>query len=122
LVGFCHNPTPQLDQSFYILHHQPLFVQRRAVTKGPGANGKVVLKHTDDITDFTRGAGEIEYLIDSSKYTRNNFRVNLQRLTGMSGEAMRGKEAHHILPQEFKHEFHAVYGINIHDPKYGGFS
>ena len=48
-------------------------------------------------------------------FTKWNFRHNLGQLTGGIQE---GKEAHHILPQQFEYRFNNC-GINIHDPKYG---
>lgn len=49
------------------------------------------------------------------KFTRDNFRENLARLTGKNPE---GFEAHHTLPVKFERDFKDA-GINIHDPKYG---
>ena len=50
------------------------------------------------------------------RYTVNNFRDNLIRLTSLDpGKAY---QAHHIFPKKFEKYFNQV-GINIHDPKYG---
>ena len=50
------------------------------------------------------------------KYTVNNFRKNLIRLTSLDpGKAY---QAHHIFPKKFEKYFNQV-GINIHDSKYG---
>ena len=50
------------------------------------------------------------------KYTINNFRKNLIRLTSLDpGKAY---QAHHIFPKTFAKHF-AQKGINVHDPKYG---
>ena len=50
------------------------------------------------------------------KYTVNNFRKNLIRLT--SFDPGKAYQAHHIFPKKFEKYFNQV-GINIHDPKYG---
>jgi RHS repeat-associated protein len=48
------------------------------------------------------------------------FRTNLQRLTGMSDEAVDGLQAHHVLPQTLESRFSKLgLGINIHDPHFG---
>ncbi len=49
-------------------------------------------------------------------FTRNNFRHNLNELTGYGGH--RDKDAHHVFPQKFVRQFRAI-GINVHDPRYG---
>ncbi len=51
-------------------------------------------------------------------FTARNFRENLQRLTGMSEEATRGLQAHHVFPQKLEEKFQPL-GINIHDPRFG---
>lgn len=50
------------------------------------------------------------------KYTVNNFRKNLIRLT--SFDPGKAYQAHHIFPKTFAKRF-AQKGINVHDPKYG---
>ena len=48
-------------------------------------------------------------------FTLNNFRYNLQVLTGKTGN---GLQAHHVLPQQFADKFSRV-GLNINDPRFG---
>ncbi|MDE0140806.1 MAG: hypothetical protein OXI80_01915 [Caldilineaceae bacterium] len=66
------------------------------------------------------GATTAQELADSmniSKFTSINYRESLRRFTGISEEAARGLEAHHILPQEFEERF-LEHGIEtIHDPR-----
>lgn len=66
------------------------------------------------------GATTAQKLADSmniSKFTSTNYRESLRRFTGISEEAARGLEAHHILPQEFEERF-LEHGIEtIHDPR-----
>jgi len=52
-------------------------------------------------------------------FTRNNFRENLRTLTGAGVDQIIGKEAHHILPQQFEKQFRKAGIENIHDPKFG---
>ena len=50
------------------------------------------------------------------RYTVNNFRDNLIRLTSLDpGKAY---QVHHVFPKKFENDFNRL-GINIHDPKYG---
>jgi hypothetical protein len=101
-----------------------------------GAIGRAVA-HGDDVADAIKGLGKqadsiidigknapdvVDNIVDTTKYTSNNFRKNLQQSMNLSDEAVKGKEAHHMLPQQFEDEFKkAVPDINIHDPKYGVF-
>ena len=49
------------------------------------------------------------------KYTENNYRKGLMDKTGVNpGPSV---EAHHIFPQQFKHEFQKN-DINIHEPSH----
>jgi hypothetical protein len=51
-------------------------------------------------------------------FNKDNFRPNLQILTGRSSDYIKGKQAHHILPQKFEDKF-SMLGLDIHDPKFG---
>jgi RHS repeat-associated protein len=50
-----------------------------------------------------------------TRFTSNNFRANLVKLTGSNP---RDAQAHHVFVQKFESQF-AAKGINIHDPRYG---
>jgi hypothetical protein len=52
------------------------------------------------------------------KYTKNNFRKNLEKHAGKAPENMQKPEAHHVFPQKLNEIFESK-GINIHNPKYG---
>jgi RHS repeat-associated protein len=52
------------------------------------------------------------------EFTPSNFRYNLQKLTGLSDDAIKGLQAHHILPQKFRPDF-AKLGLNVDDPVFG---
>ena len=49
------------------------------------------------------------------KYTKNNFRKNLSKLTGKNPT---DAQAHHIFPQKFETIFNKA-GIDINDPQFG---
>jgi len=66
------------------------------------------------LVTFGKEAGERTF----RSYTRRNFRENLRRLTGSSLDDIVGREAHHVLPQQFAPDF-AEAGININDPIFG---
>ncbi len=52
------------------------------------------------------------------KYTKNNFRKNLEKLTGETPGG--DKQAHHVFPQQYIGEFQTIdKTLNIHDPRYG---
>ncbi len=50
-------------------------------------------------------------------FTENNYREGLMRFTGRSSEDVRGMDAHHILPQEFRERFESLGVENINDPR-----
>jgi len=52
------------------------------------------------------------------QFLPENFRENLMRLTGLSDEAFKGLQAHHVLPQAFRKDF-AAAGLNVDDPVFG---
>ena len=52
---------------------------------------------------------------DNSHYTKSNFRKNLIKYSGETGENL---EAHHVFPVKYEAKFKEL-GINIHDPQYG---
>jgi hypothetical protein len=52
------------------------------------------------------------------EFTPDNFRVNLQKLTGFSDDAVKGLQAHHVLPQKFRPDFGKL-GLNVDDPVFG---
>lgn len=55
---------------------------------------------------------------DPNKYTKNNFRKNLEKQFGKAPDTMKKPEAHHVLPQKFESLFKDL-GVNIHNPQYG---
>ncbi len=81
------------------------------------------LARTDEAVDTLRGVKTAAEAAEAGRrllpFTADNFRENLRRLTGMSGEAIKGLEAHHVLPQEFRDKFWKEYGLNIDDPIFG---
>lgn len=52
-----------------------------------------------------------------SKFTENNYREGLMRLTGRTSDEVQGMEAHHVFPQEFREEFEKVGIEYIHDAR-----
>lgn len=52
-----------------------------------------------------------------SKFTENNYREGLKRLTGNTSDEVKGFEAHHVLPREFEESFKQAGIENIHDPR-----
>jgi hypothetical protein len=48
-------------------------------------------------------------------FMAGSFRTNLRRLTGLSDAAVKGLQAHHVLPQALEDRFSQL-GVNIHDP------
>ena len=69
-------------------------------------------KASDVVIDAAKASDVVTNL---RKFTKENFRVNLQRLTKQTGIGM---EAHHVLPQKFFDQFYAV-DIDIHNPIFG---
>jgi RHS repeat-associated protein len=59
--------------------------------------------------------GGIFGAVRTTRFTSNNFRANLIKLTGSNP---RDAQAHHVFVQKFESQF-AAKGINIHDPRYG---
>jgi RHS repeat-associated protein len=51
-------------------------------------------------------------------FTKGHFRENLLSIYGLTKDAAKGLEAHHMLPQKFL-KFFSGKGININDPKFG---
>lgn len=74
------------------------------LTAGTGTKIKGVMK-----------AGRLAAKSGMAKYTARNFRSNLIKQTGIEPI---GKQAHHVLPQQFKKFFYDA-GLNINDPHYG---
>ena len=68
------------------------------------------------------GAGEITSLelareFGLEGFSTKNYRMSLLRFTGVSEDAVKGFEAHHMLPQTFEAEFLANGIDNISDPR-----
>jgi RHS repeat-associated protein len=53
------------------------------------------------------------------KPPKGDFRDKLQKYTGATDEQIQGKQAHHILPQEFRDTFWNQYRIDIDSPQFG---
>jgi hypothetical protein len=91
---------------------------------GPLAKGAT---HIDDLLKVITHGDEIAKGFKSFK--ANHFRENLLRLTGFSNEAMKGFEAHHVLPQALEKKFIDILGkefketfgreFTINDPIWG---
>jgi hypothetical protein len=77
----------------------------------PGSARKV-FNVVDDGADLVRPIQRFKKLV------ADNFRENLRRLTGKASGAIKGLEAHHVLPQEFVDKFRGL-GFEIHDPRFG---
>jgi RHS repeat-associated protein len=77
----------------------------------PGSARKV-FNVVDDGADLVRPIQRFKKLVAA------NFRENLRRLTGKASGAIKGLEAHHVLPQEFVDKFKGL-GFEIHDPRFG---
>ena len=52
------------------------------------------------------------------EFLPSNFRINLMRLTGLSDEAVKGLQAHHVLPQYYRSDFARV-GLSVDDLVFG---
>ena len=62
-------------------------------------------------------ARELAENLEFDSFGHQNYRKALTKLTGVSDEAIKGFEAHHILPQEFEERFLASGFDTIHDPR-----
>ena len=60
-------------------------------------------------------AGGLVAKFGVSKFTARNFRSNLIKLTGIEPA---GKQAHHLLPQQFVKRFERI-GLDINNPQFG---
>lgn len=52
-----------------------------------------------------------------SKFTENNYREGLMRLTGRTSDEVQAMEAHHVFPQGFREKFEKAGIENIHDAR-----
>jgi hypothetical protein len=55
------------------------------------------------------------------RYTQSNFRRNLENRTPIP-RGMQDPEAHHMLPKELADQFDELFGINVHDPRWGAWA
>ena len=70
-----------------------------------------ILNSAVDALKTSEDAGSIVY----RAFTKDNFRKNLVRKTGIDPKGM---DAHHLLPKTFEEPL-GIMGINVHNPKYG---
>lgn len=85
---------------------------------GAVVSGIGVVPYIGDLAKATRIGKDVRVIrntVDAVKFTKNNFRRNLSKLTGIAPEGM---QAHHIFPQAMEDHFSNL-NINIHDPMYG---
>ncbi len=67
--------------------------------------------------DGAKTSQELATKLDYGSFGNSNYRQALTKFTGVSDEAVRGFEAHHVLPKEFEEQF-VNQGIDtIHDPR-----
>jgi len=94
------------------------------------AGGEVVLQAAERLpvaVKIAQGVGKLIQFADGNdntsptskgSYNSGNFRQKLQTLTGANSSDLVGKEAHHVLPQQFERYFKKL-GIDINDPRWG---
>ena len=86
-----------------------------------------VVTNADEVVDAYRG---IDKLLEEGKlaekiapegfrrWVYNEFRENLMRLTGKTASEVGQKQAHYMLPKQFRQQFSEI-GFNINDPRFG---